>query len=119
MCPKKRQILELFKLKRFEEQRLESDIFHKNFNFSLKHSKEKKFLLRKTGCISSNIVSAIKTLWLKTVDREDMSFLLCQFSISFFFLNFLKIAECFTFMLILQFIFFSFSFRLSLSDSGQ
>lgn len=62
MCIKKRQILELFKLKRFEKKRLESDIFHKNFNFSLKHSKEKKFLLRKTGCIYSNIVSAIKTL---------------------------------------------------------
>lgn len=86
---KKRQILELFKLKHFEEKRLESDFFHKNFNFSLKHSKEKDFLLRKTGYIYSNIVSAIKTLWLKTVDPEDMSFLICQFSISFF-LNFFK-----------------------------
>ena len=86
---KKGQILGLFKLKHFEEKRLESDFFHKNFNFSLKHSKEKDFLLRKTGYIYSNIVSAIKTLWLKTVDPEDMSFLICQFSISFFF-NFFK-----------------------------
>ena len=84
MCIFKKKILEWFKLKHFKEKRLDSDFFHKNFNFSLKHSKEKDFLLRKTGSSYSNIVSAIKTLWLKTVDPEDMSFLICQFSINFF-----------------------------------
>lgn len=46
-CAKKRQILELFKLKRFEEKRLESDIFIKILIFHWNTLRKKNFCLEK------------------------------------------------------------------------